>query len=154
MGISGTRSCCLRKGLSPCKMHGASQDSSAVPSGPSSCSVEAGTSGFLSSADMDLGDSLEFPQWNQALSRVETCKSALRSSWKTRVRLPVRLTLGLVAFCRGATGLSHLPSCFELKLGVAVESVQGSQVYLEYIGTFESFQMVARALDFLPSVQL
>ena len=134
MGISGTRSCCLRKGLSPCKMHGASQDSSAVPSGPSSCSVEAGTSGFLSSADMDLGDSLEFPQWNQALSRVETCKSALRSSWKTRVRLPVRLTLGLVAFCRGATGLSHLPSCFELKLGVAVESVQGSQVYLESLG--------------------
>ena len=59
-----------------------------------------------------------------------------------------------MAFSRGASGLSHLPSGFESILGVTVESVQGSQVYLEYIGTFESFQMVARALDFLPSVQL
>ena len=92
MGISGTRSCCLRKGLSPCKMHGASQDSSAVPSGPSSCSVEAGTSGFLSSADMDLGVSMEFPQGSQVSSRVEICLSPFLSSFNSSVRLPVELT--------------------------------------------------------------
>ena len=38
-----------------------------------------------------------------------------------------------MAYSPGATGLSHLPSCFELILAVTVESVQGSQVYLECI---------------------
>ena len=54
--------------------------------------VEARTSAFLSSADMDLVVPLEFPQGSQASSRVETCKSALLSSWKSSVRLSVRLT--------------------------------------------------------------
>ena len=48
-----------------------------------------------------------------------------------------------MAFSRGATGLSHMPSCRESLLGVAVESVQGNQVYLEWIGTSGSFGMVA-----------
>ena len=39
--------------------------------------------------------------------------------------------------------LSHLPSCFELILRVTVESVQGSQVYLEWIGTSGYFVIVA-----------
>ena len=38
----------------------------------SSSGVEAGTSGFLSSADMDLGVPLEFQQGSQASSLVET----------------------------------------------------------------------------------
>ena len=59
-----------------------------------------------------------------------------------------------MAFSRGATGLSHLTSCFELILGVTIESVQGRQVYLECIGTMESFEMVARPLEFLSSVKL
>ena len=59
-----------------------------------------------------------------------------------------------MAFSRGATGLSHVPSCFELILGVTVESVQGSQVYLECIGTSGSFGMVARPMEFLSSVKL
>ena len=59
-----------------------------------------------------------------------------------------------MALNRGATGLSHLPSCFELKLGVAVESVQGNQVYLECIETLGSFEMVAGTLEFLSSVKL
>ena len=59
-----------------------------------------------------------------------------------------------MAFSRGAKGLSHLPSCFELILEVTVESVQGSQVYLECIGTSGSFEMVARPLEFLSSVKL
>ena len=59
-----------------------------------------------------------------------------------------------MAFSRGATGLSHVPSCFELILGVTVESVQGSQVYLEWIRASGSFEIVALPLDFLSSVSL
>ena len=59
-----------------------------------------------------------------------------------------------MAFSLGATGLSHLPLCFELILGVTVESVQGSQVYLECIGKLASFEMVTRPLEFLSSVKL
>ena len=42
--------------------------------------AEAGTSGFLSSADMELGLPVEFQQGSQASSCVETCKSAFLSS--------------------------------------------------------------------------
>ena len=59
-----------------------------------------------------------------------------------------------MAFSRGATGLSHLPSCFESIVGVTVESVQGNQVYLECIETLGSFEMVARPLEFLSSISL
>ena len=58
-----------------------------------------------------------------------------------------------MAFSRGATGLSHLPSCFESIVGVTVESVQGNQVYLECIETLGSFEMVAGTLEFLSSVK-
>ena len=44
-----------------------------------------------------------------------------------------------MAFSQGDTGLSHLPLCFEWILMVTVETVQGSQVYLEWIGTLGSF---------------
>ena len=61
--------------------------------GPRSCTgVEAGTSVFLSSEDMELWVNLEFPEGSQASSRVETCKSALLSSQKSIVRLSVELT--------------------------------------------------------------
>ena len=46
------------------------------------------------------------------------------------------------------------PLCFELILGVTVESVQGSPVCPECIGTSGSFKMVARHLAFLSSVTL
>ena len=59
-----------------------------------------------------------------------------------------------MAFSRGATGLSHLPSSFESILGVTVESVPGIQVYLECTGTLGSFEMVERPLEFLSSVKL
>ena len=59
-----------------------------------------------------------------------------------------------MALAQGATGLSHLPLHFESLLGVTVKSVQGSQVYLECIGTSGSFGMVARPLEFLSSVKL
>ena len=63
-----------------------------LPLTRSSSGVESRNSGFLSSADMNLGVSPTFPQGSQASSRVETCKSALLSSWKSSVRLPVGLT--------------------------------------------------------------
>ena len=47
---------------------------------------------------MDLGVALGRAQGSQALSRVEPCKSALLSSWKSRVRLPVGLTVGIGVF--------------------------------------------------------
>ena len=48
-----------------------------------------------------------------------------------------------MAFSRGATGLSQLPSCLEPILGVTVEAVQGNQVYLELIRTSGSLGIVA-----------
>ena len=49
--------------------------------------------------------------------------------------------------------LALLPSCFESILWVTVESVLGSQVYLEWIGTLGSFEFVAQPLEFLTSVK-
>ena len=141
---SGTCPCCLRKVKSPwsCKgLLGVPLQSVQVPR--SSSRVEAGTSGFFSSADLDLGVPMEFQKGSQASSSVETWKSAFLSSWKSSVRLSVKLTQGSVAFSRGATGLSYLPSCFELILGVVITSVQGSQVDLEWIGTSGFFGIVA-----------
>ena len=43
---------------------------------------------------------------------------------------------------------------FELILVVTVESVQGSQVYLQCIGTSGSFKMLACPVEFLSSVKL
>ena len=59
-----------------------------------------------------------------------------------------------MAFSRGATGLSHLPSCLELILGMTVESLQGNHVSLEWIETWGSFVIVARPLEFLSIFKL
>ena len=55
----------------------------------SSSGFQTRTSGFLSSADMDLGVPLEIPEGSQASSCVETCKSTFLSSCNSSVRLPV-----------------------------------------------------------------
>ena len=54
----------------------------------------------------------------------------------------------------GSSRLSHVPSCYELILGVTVESVEGNQVYLEYSGTSRSFGMVAQPLELLSTFKL
>ena len=54
-----------------------------------------------------------------------------------------------MSFSLGATGLSHRPLCFESILGVTVESGQGIQVYLQWIGTSGSFGIVTQPLEFL-----
>ena len=58
-----------------------------------------------------------------------------------------------MVFSRGATGLSHVPSSCELIIGVTVESVQGSQVSLEWIGTSGSFSTLAQPLNFLSCLE-
>ena len=68
-GDLGTRSGGLRKGQSPCKLLG-------------------GLSGFLSSADMDLGVLLESPQWSQSSSRLGACTCAFLPSCSSSVMLP------------------------------------------------------------------
>ena len=65
-----------------------------------------------------------------------------------------RVDIGSVAFSRGATGLSHLPLCFEWILGVTVEPVLLSQWYLEWTGTSGSYGMVAQPLEFLSRFNL
>ena len=69
-----------------------------LPGPRCSSGVEAKTSGFFSRADMDLRISLGHPQDSQALSRVEPGKSALISSQKSSVSLPVWLTIGICGF--------------------------------------------------------
>ena len=64
------------------------------------------------------------------------------------------LTWGTVAFSWGGTGLAQLPPYFESILRVPIESIQGSQVYLECIGTMGSYGLVALPMEFLSSVKL
>ena len=59
-----------------------------------------------------------------------------------------------MALPRGATRLSHMPSCFESIFGVTAESVQVNQVYLEWTGTSGSSEMVERPLEFLSTFKL
>ena len=59
-----------------------------------------------------------------------------------------------MAFSQRATALSQLLLCFESILGVTVESVEGKPVYLEWIGTLVSFEMMVRHLEFLSTFKL
>ena len=104
------------------------------------CGVGAETSGFLSSADMDLGVFLESPQRSQSSSRVGPCTCAFLPSWSSSVTLPFACIKGSEAFPRGSptrvsTGLSHLPPWCESISGLKVEAVQGKQVSLEWTET-------------------
>ena len=72
------------------------------------CGVGAGTGGFLSSADMDLGVLLESPQGCQSSSRVGPCTCAFLPSFSSSVTLPFAWIKGSVAFPPGfPTRLSH-----------------------------------------------
>ena len=108
-GTSGTRSCGLRKGQSPCEMLG-------------------GLSGFLSRRCLGLrpcvesvpepedsspvltwfGVLLESPQGSQSSSRVMACTCTFLPSCSSSVALPFEWIKGSVAFPRGfPTRLSH-----------------------------------------------
>ena len=72
------------------------------------CGVGAGTSGFLSSGDMDLGVLLDSPQGSQSSSRVGACTCAFLLSCSSSVTLPFAWIKGSEPFPRGfPTRLSH-----------------------------------------------
>ena len=129
---------------------------------PVSTRVARDLSGFLSSRCRGRGPHLELMPEAQVSSPVLTgilgflcsfnrgvkprlvCRHAsfFPLELKKQCQGSCRLDIGMVPFSPVATGLSHLPSCLELILWVTVELVQGSQVYLEWIGLSRSFAMV------------
>ena len=79
-----------------------------MPGPKTLCGDGAGTSGFLSSADMDLEGLLESPQGSQSSSSVVACTCAFLPSCSSSVMLPFMCIKGSVAFPRGfPTRLSH-----------------------------------------------
>ena len=111
--------------------------------------VGAGTWGFLSSPDMDLGLLLESPQGSQSSCRVGACTCAFLPSCSRSGTLPVEWIKGSVAIRQGfptrlsheafprgfPTGLSHVPPWCESILGLKVEAVHGKQVSLQLTAT-------------------
>ena len=105
--------------------------------------VEAGTSGFLSISDINLGVSVEFEQGSQASSCVEAWNSACLSSCEWGVRPLVELDLESAAFYGGCTWGVSAPLCCDLILGVPFESVQGHQALSRVNGEISVFGIVA-----------
>ena len=110
-----------------------------LPGPKSSSGAEARTSGYFCRAEMDLGFPLGRPQGSQASSHVEPCKSALFSSLKCSVGLPVEMTIEIGGVLLSHHRSKHLPSCFESVLAVTVEPVQWSQGCLEFTGKLGVF---------------
>ena len=81
-----------------------------MPGPKTLCGVGAGTRGFLSSADMELGLLLGSPRGSQSSSRVGACTCDFLPSCSTSVTLPFALIKVSVAFPRGfPAGLSYVP---------------------------------------------
>ena len=79
-----------------------------MPGPKTMCGFGAGSLGFLSSADIDLGVLLEFPQGSQSSSRVGACTCAFLPSCSSSVTLSFAWIKGSVAFPRGfPTRLTH-----------------------------------------------
>ena len=110
-----------------------------MPGPKTLCGVGAGTLGFLSIADMDLGVLLESPKGSQSSSRLGASTSAFLPSCSSSVALPFAWIKGSVAFPRGfptrlsheafprcfPTRLSHVPPWCESILGLKLDAVQG-----------------------------
>ena len=72
------------------------------------CGIGAGTLGFLSSADMDLGVLLESPQGSQSSSRMRACTCAFLQSGSSCVTQSAAWIKGSMVFPRVfPTRLSH-----------------------------------------------
>ena len=106
--------------------------------------VEMGNSGFLSCSDVDLSVCLQFQTGSQVSTCAEAWNSAFLSSCKRGFRPPFELNWGPVPFLEFATGLSGLPSCCDLILGVLFVSVQGNQALSQVDGEIRVFPTVAR----------
>ena len=76
---------------------------------------------------MELGVPMKIPLGSQTSSLIEAWDCASFSRCKRIVRPPVELSSGSDPISRGATGLSGIPLCHELILGVTFESLQGNE---------------------------
>ena len=74
-------------------------------------------SGFLTSVDRDLGLPIKLQPESQASSGDEARNSAFLLSCQWDFRPPEELNLGPGVLLGLATGVSELPSCYELILG-------------------------------------
>ena len=72
-----------------------------MPGPKTMCGFGAGSLGFLSSADIDLGVLLESPQGSQSSSRVGACTCAFLPSCSSSVTLSFARIKGSGAFPRG-----------------------------------------------------
>ena len=142
MGTSGTSSCGLRKGQSPCKVLGGLTGllcsrhhglSPCVESGlepEDSSPVLTWILGYFWSLHKGVSPRLEWGHARVLCSRAAAAVSCFpshgsRDPW-----------LSLEAFPRGfPTGLSHVPLWCESNLGMKVEAVKGKQVPLEWTET-------------------
>ena len=124
-----------------------------LPGPRSSSGAEARTSGFLSSADMDLGVSLGFPQGSQACLLWRHA-SPLSSRVFKVVSGSSLVDIGIVGFLSRCHRAATHAIVFRVILGVTVESVQGNQVYLEWIVILGYFGMVAQPPEFLSTFKL
>ena len=106
--------------------------------------VEAGTSGFLSISDMDLGVSVDIEQGTQSWSCVEAWNSAFLSSCEWGVRPLVKLDLESVAFSEQCNWGVNAPSCCDLILRVPFESVQRHQALCQVDGEIGVYWIVPR----------
>ena len=152
----GTRSCLLTEVRSPLGLRGAPRDSSPVAAGLNSASsrVEVGTSGFLSIYDIDLGDSAELAQGNQASSSVEAQHSASLSSYSWCVR-PLSSFIGnLWLFVDDETGMSVPLRVVTSSSWLNSKRCPGIGTYLEWMGKSLSFRMWHHARGFLSSFKV
>ena len=111
-----------------------------MPGPKTLCGVGAGTRGFLSSADLDLGILLESPQESQFSSRVGTDTCAFLPSCSSSVTLPFAWIKGSEAYPRSfPTTLSHraVPRATVVLVDPPLESRSsaGKQVSLEWTET-------------------
>ena len=141
-GTSGTRSCGLRKGQSPCQLLGGLSGFrsrrcrglrpcvESVPETEDSSPVLTWILGYLCSLPRGVSPPLEWGHARALSSRVVAALSRFHS------RGSRDLWLSLEAFQRGfPTGLSHVPPWCESILGLKFEAVQGKQVSLEWTET-------------------
>ena len=87
--------------------------------------VEAGTSGFLSISDINLGVSVELEQGSQASSCADAWKSACLSSSSWGVRPLVELYLEPAAFSGGCNQGVIASECCDFILMITFEEVSG-----------------------------
>ena len=97
---------------------------------------------------------MQFQTGSQISTCVEAWNSAFLSSCKRGFRPPVKLNWGPGAFLEFATGVSVLPSCCELTLGVPFELVPGNQALSRVDGGNLCLSNFGKTPRFLSSFKL